>query len=1202
MSCSTQNKNEVESLNNGRSRMLCDALGYKCLVFCSESCTAQVPWVIWQLLVNVVVTPLYFCLRMLQYQYQAEREAWVCYIRTVEERVYQTFGANISGDLSLLHQPIAAALRIYNAAFEETKCKEPKHIRQLLAIKEEGLRDATTAEIEAVQQNAAAESLETFMQFADLAQTKMKELIEPLISQQRFKSIQWNTSTTRECPTCLPSALFAMDPGVKSADAVMATAHHLHGGRLNRSTNAARLKLVFANCSTLMQGLAALQDMFEVVGLINGFANPTPMGMRALYLVVKVRLVLAVDDASEDEGSPPTAFFLAQLQLQLLQYEQAQEEAAPQDQLFIERLPAVCHQLDPKDQPYVQEMIAELMKTFRPTSSTALPFSRSRWHYFWHFLRCHRRGHQALIDSSNIKQGFEGSTINSGRETFGSERNRREAFTSVVRMPVEAGGVSASAPSTEVRRVVSCESNIENLEEPLLNGAAVVEDDVEPCSNLRGAYRTVEKPLDDSIENETLSDNNGAQQLVMPNQEVLVEEGTQSISMEEGEERQRRQSTDVYQQHSAAADTMWYDIRWALEFEQNKQFLSQDLLVLIKTLAASIALFFVTREGQLIRCVAVSYTAYERHDCCWGTTCQQVLTHARVTNATLHYEQVLHTCDPHLDLSFLDNAFTALIAANVTTFAALIGLRYAANCRWKAVYEFQWLKDHSLHVSVGFFVMAAFLAILKVLVATSYSGMLLHAPRIQFDGADDGRHAYVRLPSSVTNCTHVSTETNGITTEHHTRHGECVVAVDCARQCTLQMPKALQTLCSMYLLAAFYIAYLGYEFHRALCIDRNTFSLGGCLARIAQWLTPLLRFLPDVAAWMKYGLVALTIGVTLTQQEVVRCRNLQDDQLNVTLEVSGADMNDGCNPSVEPLLGSRRGAIMALFGIEGALIAIIITIKQRTLWPSHAGRIVGAFVVSQVVILGLQLFFIGELASLKSMHGLPDFGCVDSTIYSTAHDASPSSALHRFRDLGSPAWQATNLSACPTPPTPPPTVNPKPTPKPTPHVTPKPTPPSTLNPTVSPTSTPAGLPKDWTCQGYGAQTKLNVTVTTVVQHLGGIFGCYTVATGDSCVGIAEKFGVLDSDIKGGPQFAFEECNKIRGDGSLRKVDQLTIRNCRRSCKWPVLIDGPCPACFDYYVESGDTCQQLEVQSVNSTTLASTTIDMWRAATTAMPYS
>ena len=88
-------------------------------------------------------------------------------------------------------------------------------------------------------------------------------------------------------------------------------------------------------------------------------------------------------------------------------------------------------------------------------------------------------------------------------------------------------------------------------------------------------------------------------------------------------------------------------------------------------------------------------------------------------------------------------------------------------------------------------------------------------------------------------------------------------------------------------------------------------------------------------------------------------------------------------------------------------------------------------------------------------------------------------------------------------------------------------------------------------------------------------GCYTVASGDSCGKIADKFGVSDSDMRGGPKFGFKECSEIRGGGSLQPNDKLTIHNCESDCKWPVLIDGECPACFDYYVESGDNCYALE---------------------------
>jgi hypothetical protein len=48
----------------------------------------------------MIATALYFILRMLQYQYQAEREAWVHYVRTIEQPVFDNFGSRIGGDLS----------------------------------------------------------------------------------------------------------------------------------------------------------------------------------------------------------------------------------------------------------------------------------------------------------------------------------------------------------------------------------------------------------------------------------------------------------------------------------------------------------------------------------------------------------------------------------------------------------------------------------------------------------------------------------------------------------------------------------------------------------------------------------------------------------------------------------------------------------------------------------------------------------------------------------------------------------------------------------------------------------------------------------------------------------------------------------------------------------------------------------------------
>jgi hypothetical protein len=250
----------------------------------------------------------------------------------------------------------------------------------------------------------------------------------------------------------------------------------------------------------------------------------------------------------------------------------------------------------------------------------------------------------------------------------------------------------------------------------------------------------------------------------------------------------------------------------------------------------------------------------------------------------------------------------------------------------------------------------------------------------------------------------------------------------------------------MYILGAFYIAYLGYELHRSLCIDRNNFSMSGRFAKIAQWLTPWLRVLPDVAALMKYALVAITIGVTLTQQNVVRCRDFMYEA-KLVQEVSGDLIYQGCHPSAESVLSSRRDLIMTIFGIQGLLYATSIKIKQRMLWPARAGQIVTVFVASQLLMLGVQLFCIGELASLRRMDDLPNFHCAGDTINSSSMKSGLNSSytlahVDKTTSAAAAAWLASGLRACPTLPTPPPTL----------PIPPSPTPPS---PPTSPTPAPS---------------------------------------------------------------------------------------------------------------------------------------------------
>jgi hypothetical protein len=224
------------------------------------------PWVVWRLLVNVIATPLYFMLRMSQYQYQAECEAWIVYIDTVAERVRSLYGSDISGDLSVLHTPIASSLKAYSAAFGDVKRTDGRYLKRLLAVSEEGvLPDGTVA---ARQSVVLSNSVWTLRYAARAAIEDIQHTLEtveglPLISQRE----------------------------IKSEEQIISQAAHRYEGKLDRFTDVARLKFVFADCKGLLRGVELLREALEVVAVVNVFANPTALGMRAMHLIVAVPIM-----------------------------------------------------------------------------------------------------------------------------------------------------------------------------------------------------------------------------------------------------------------------------------------------------------------------------------------------------------------------------------------------------------------------------------------------------------------------------------------------------------------------------------------------------------------------------------------------------------------------------------------------------------------------------------------------------------------------------------------------------------------------------------------------------------------------------------------------------------------------------------------------------------------------------------------------
>jgi hypothetical protein len=142
--------------------------------------------------------------------------------------------------------------------------------------------------------------------------------------------------------------------------------------------------------------------------------------------------------------------------------------------------------------------------------------------------------------------------------------------------------------------------------------------------------------------------------------------------------------------------------------------------------------------------------------------------------------------------------------------SAFILLRFAAYRQWPLVQQSSWLKAHSLRIACSAFIFALLLAVLKVLVALSYSSSQFSLPFTRTHIAFEHDVATVPLPSMLKNLTHVMTTT----IDGHSHYSATEAVFDCKPQCKLQQPKALNSLCGMYISATFYIAYLGYEIRK----------------------------------------------------------------------------------------------------------------------------------------------------------------------------------------------------------------------------------------------------------------------------------------------------------------------------------------------------------------------------------------------------
>jgi len=133
------------------------------------------------------------------------------------------------------------------------------------------------------------EDLESLLASAQHAQELLKERIAP--------GARWAVGTARPHPQGVPVAMFAIDPGVKTAKAArtkaLAQFAPSEGSqRYRHLVDLARVGLVFSNCDMLQAGLEHILRCFpEVVFVSNRFSTPSRLGGRWVEMLVVLQLV-----------------------------------------------------------------------------------------------------------------------------------------------------------------------------------------------------------------------------------------------------------------------------------------------------------------------------------------------------------------------------------------------------------------------------------------------------------------------------------------------------------------------------------------------------------------------------------------------------------------------------------------------------------------------------------------------------------------------------------------------------------------------------------------------------------------------------------------------------------------------------------------------------------------------------------------------
>lgn len=150
------------------------------------------------------------------------------------------------------------------------------------------------------------DDLDALLSSAAKAQAILKQDVAP--------NMQWAVGGMQHKATGVPTALWALDPGVKTYESAETKALVMFGpsegdARHRHLTDLSRLLLVFPSCDMLHNGLEQILKRFEVVDVRNHFGNPGRLGCR----YVEVLVVVIVKDGREQVPH------VCELRLELLQ-------------------------------------------------------------------------------------------------------------------------------------------------------------------------------------------------------------------------------------------------------------------------------------------------------------------------------------------------------------------------------------------------------------------------------------------------------------------------------------------------------------------------------------------------------------------------------------------------------------------------------------------------------------------------------------------------------------------------------------------------------------------------------------------------------------------------------------------------------------------------------------------------------------------